>query len=239
VARLFTPLKLRGLEIPNRAWMAPMCMYSADAAGAGIGAATDFHLTHLASRAAGGAGLVMVEATAVRPDGRITPEDLGLWNDDQERSLSRVVDGIRCYGAVPAIQLAHAGRKAATKRPWISSGYSAGDAAGWQSVGPSANPFGNLPVPQELSVREIRQLAGDFGHAAKRALEAGFQAVEIHGAHGYLINSFLSPASNHVPIPTAAASKTGCASRSRWWTQSEPPGPMTYRFSSALLRQTG
>lgn len=199
MARLFTPLKLRGLEIPNRAWMAPMCMYSAAASGTEIGVATDFHLSHLASRAAGGAGLVMVEATAVRPDGRITAEDLGLWNDCQERALSRVADAIRCYGAVPAIQLAHAGRKAATKRPWVSKGYSEGDsdASEWQSVGPSANPFGNLPVPLELSVRDIKQLVCDFGRAAKRALAAGFQVVEIHGAHGYLIHSFLSPASNH------------------------------------------
>lgn len=197
MSALFTPLKLRSLEIPNRVWMSPMCMYSAAHEGPETGVPTDFHLTHLASRAAGGAGLIMVEATGVRPDGRISPWDLGLWNDRQEEGFRRITAAISAHGAVPAIQIAHSGRKASTDRPWVSGGHVPEAEGGFGGVAPSAEAFGELPVPHELTVDQIQQLVRDFADSARRALAAGFKVVEVHGAHGYLINSFLSPAANH------------------------------------------
>ncbi|PWV44266.1 NADH:flavin oxidoreductase/NADH oxidase [Nocardiopsis sp. L17-MgMaSL7] len=197
MSTLFTPLKLRGLEIPNRAWMSPMCMYSAQSEGPETGVPTDFHLAHLADRAAGGLGLVMVEATAVRPDGRISPWDLGLWNDRQQEAFTRITAAIRAHGAVPAIQLAHAGRKASVDKPWLGNRPVAPADGGWTTVGPSAEPFHDHPAPAELTVEEIGQLVSDFATAAERSLAAGFEVVEVHGAHGYLLNSFLSPAANH------------------------------------------
>ncbi|MFF7865460.1 NADH:flavin oxidoreductase/NADH oxidase [Streptomyces qaidamensis] len=197
MSALFTPLKLRSLEIPNRVWMSPMCMYSAAPDGPETGAPTDFHLTHLASRAAGGAGLVMAEATGVRPDGRISPWDLGLWNDRQQEAFARITAAIRSHGAVPAIQLAHAGRKASVDKPWLSDRSLTESEGGWLPVSPSAEPYPGLSVPHELTGEEIQQLVRDFADSARRALAAGFQVVEVHGAHGYLINSFLSPVSNH------------------------------------------
>ncbi|TDC74575.1 NADH:flavin oxidoreductase/NADH oxidase [Streptomyces hainanensis] len=197
MSQLFTPFTLRSLTIPNRVWMSPMCMYSAAGEGPETGVPTDFHLAHLASRAAGGAGLVMVEATGVRPDGRISPHDLGLWNDRQQAALARIAEAVRAHGAVPAIQLAHAGRKASSDRPWLGGGHVPGSAGGWPTVAPSAVPFGDRPAPRELTEPEIQRLVRDFAEAAERALAAGFQVVEVHGAHGYLINSFLSPVANH------------------------------------------
>lgn len=197
MSALFTPLKLRSLQIPNRVWMSPMCMYSAASEGPETGAPTDFHLAHLASRAAGGAGLVMAEATGVRPDGRISPWDLGLWNDRQQEAFARITAAIRSHGAVPAIQLAHAGRKASVDKPWLSDRYVSEAEGGWQTVAPSPVAYDGLPVPHELTVDEIQQLVRDFADSARRALAAGFQVAEVHGAHGYLINSFLSPAANH------------------------------------------
>ncbi|MER5640006.1 NADH:flavin oxidoreductase/NADH oxidase [Kitasatospora sp. NPDC002227] len=197
MSALFEPITLRSLTVRNRIWMAPMCMYSALPEGAGTGVATDFHLAHLGARAAGGVGLLLVEATAVRPEGRISPYDLGLWNERQQEQLARVAALVRGHGAVPAIQLAHAGRKAATDRPWLGGGPVAPEAGGWQPVGPSAVPFSaKHQVPHELTVAEIKELVDAFAAAAGRALAAGFQAVEIHGAHGYLIHSFLSPLAN-------------------------------------------
>ena len=197
MSSLFTPLKLRSLQIPNRAWMAPMCMYSAASEGPQIGVPTDFHLAHLASRAAGGAGLVMVEATGVRPEGRISPWDLGLWNDTQQAAFARIAEAIKAHGAVPGIQLAHAGRKSSIDRPWLSDRYVPPANGGWDLIGPSPVPYDGLPIPHELTTDEIAQLVNDFATAASRALAAGFQVVEVHGAHGFLINSFLSPAANH------------------------------------------
>jgi 2,4-dienoyl-CoA reductase-like NADH-dependent reductase (Old Yellow Enzyme family) len=194
---LFEPITLRELTVPNRVWMAPMCMYSAATEGPETGVATDFHLAHLSARAAGGTGLVMTEATAVAPEGRITAADLGLWNDRQQEALTRVAAAISSYGAVPAIQLAHAGRKASTQRPWEGgAGRSAAD-GGWQSVGPTTTAFGEYPEPDALTVEGIQRIVQAFGAAAERALAAGFKAVEVHGAHGYLIHSFLSPHTNH------------------------------------------
>ncbi|MFI0821930.1 NADH:flavin oxidoreductase/NADH oxidase [Streptomyces sp. NPDC021098] len=197
MSTLFAPLKLRSLEIPNRVWLSPMCMYSAAPAGPETGVPTDFHLAHLTSRAAGGAGLVVAEATGVRPDGRISAWDLGLWNDRQQEAYIRVTEAIKAHGAVPAIQLAHAGRKASVDKPWLSDRYVPESQGGWQTVAPSPIAYDGLPVPHELTVNEIQQLVSDFADSARRALAAGFQVAEVHGAHGYLINSFLSPASNH------------------------------------------
>ncbi|MEV4560237.1 NADH:flavin oxidoreductase/NADH oxidase [Kitasatospora sp. NPDC049285] len=194
---LFEPITLRSLTIPNRVWMSPMCMYSALPEGPDTGAATDFHLAHLGSRAAGGAGLVMVEATGVRPDGRISPWDLGLWNDRQQEQLARVAALISAHGSVPAIQLAHAGRKAATNKPLLAGGPLTAEEGGWPVVSASAVPFkDDYPVPAELTEAQIAELVQDFAAAARRAAEAGFQVVEVHGAHGYLIHQFLSPLSN-------------------------------------------
>ncbi|MCF1596958.1 NADH:flavin oxidoreductase/NADH oxidase [Streptomyces muensis] len=197
MSALFTPLTLRSLEIPNRVWMSPMCMYSAAPDGPEAGVPTDFHLAHLAARAAGGAGLVMAEATGVRPDGRISPWDLGLWNGRQQEAFARVAEAIRAHGAVPAFQLAHAGRKASVDKPWLTDGPLALAEGGWHAVAPSPEPYAGLPAPHELTVEEIQQLVGDFAASAERALAAGFQMIEMLGAHGFLIHSFLSPASNH------------------------------------------
>jgi 2,4-dienoyl-CoA reductase-like NADH-dependent reductase (Old Yellow Enzyme family) len=196
LSKLFDPIFLRSVAVPNRIWMSPMCTYSAAADGPLTGVPTDWHLTHLASRAAGGAGLIMVEATAVRADGRISPWDLGLWNTEQEKAFARITQSISALGAVPAIQLAHAGRKASTDRPWLTGGHLSSRQGGWETVGPSPMPYGDAPAPHELGIPEIKELVVDFAQAARRALAAGFKVVEIHGAHGYLINSFLSPHTN-------------------------------------------
>ncbi|WP_441248694.1 NADH:flavin oxidoreductase/NADH oxidase [Kitasatospora sp. McL0602] len=199
MSALFEPITLRSLTVPNRVWLAPMCMYSAASEGPETGVATDFHLAHLGARAAGGAGLLLVESTAVRPEGRISPYDLGLWNDRQQEQLARIAALVTQHGAVPAIQLGHAGRKASTDRPGQGGGYLTAEQGGWQPVGPSAVPFDTdgSPAPHELTTGEIREIAVSFADSARRALAAGFRAVEIHGAHGYLIHSFLSPVSNH------------------------------------------
>ncbi|SKA38659.1 2,4-dienoyl-CoA reductase [Marinactinospora thermotolerans DSM 45154] len=193
---LFEPLTLRSLTVPNRVWMSPMCTYSAATEGPEAGVPTDWHFAHLAARAAGGAGLVMVEATGVHPDGRISPADLGLWNDRQQEAFTRITRFIRDQGAVPAIQLAHAGRKASTRQPWLGGGPIDPADGGWKTAGPSPIPFGDFPAPEELSTRQIADVIASFADAARRAHAAGFQVAEIHGAHGYLINTFLSPQGN-------------------------------------------
>lgn len=198
MTNLFSPLKLRDLDIPNRVWMAPMCMFSAESEGDAAGVPTDFHATHLVSRAVGGVGITMAEATAVRPEGRITPWDLGLWNDTQRDAFAPIAAGIRNSGSVAAIQLAHAGRKASVNRPWDSDASMPipRSAGGWSPVAPSPLAYPGLQEPAELSRDEISSIVQSFADAARRALAAGFQVVEIHGAHGYLIHSFLSPFSN-------------------------------------------
>lgn len=196
---LFTPYTLRELTVPNRVWMPPMCQYSAAPDGGAAGVATDWHFTHLAARAAGGTGLIIVEATAVSPEGRISPYDLGLWNDTQTEALRRITAFLKDQGSVAAIQLGHAGRKASTERPWVERGRALAphETHGWTPVGPSAVAFSpDHTTPDELTREQIREIVGQFADAARRALEAGFQAVELHGAHGYLIHQFLSPASN-------------------------------------------
>jgi 2,4-dienoyl-CoA reductase-like NADH-dependent reductase (Old Yellow Enzyme family) len=172
--------------------MSPMCQYSSD-----DGLANDWHLVHLGSRAVGGAGLVMTEATAVEARGRISPADLGIWADEHVAGLARVTAFIKKQGAVPGIQLAHAGRKANTARPWDGGGALAIAAPGWQPVAPSAVPFrSGDPAPMALSQADLRAIAEAFVAAARRALQAGFEVVEIHAAHGYLLHQFLSPLSN-------------------------------------------
>jgi 2,4-dienoyl-CoA reductase-like NADH-dependent reductase (Old Yellow Enzyme family) len=200
VSSLFTPYTLRSLTIPNRAWMAAMCQYSADAEGAATGAPTDWHIAHLGARATGGTGLIITEATAVSPEGRITPYDLGLWNDTQLAAFARVTAFLKTQQTVPAIQLAHAGRKASTEPTWVNHGeqITPDEPLGWLPVGPSAIPFNTASTtPHELTTADITRVVQQFADAARRALAAGFEVVEIHGAHGYLIHEFLSPYSNH------------------------------------------
>ncbi|MEU6992258.1 NADH:flavin oxidoreductase/NADH oxidase [Streptomyces sp. NPDC046465] len=197
MSALFEPYTLRSLTIPNRVWMPPMCQYSAAPDGAEVGAPQDWHFAHYAARAAGGTGLIIVEATAVSPEGRISPYDLGIWNDTQARAFRRTTDFLKSQGTVPAIQLAHAGRKASTDRPWKGGAPVGTDEHGWQAVAPSPVPFDERhPVPTELTVEQIREIVGQFAEAARRALDAGFEIAELHGAHGYLISEFLSPHSN-------------------------------------------
>ncbi|MGW7041265.1 NADH:flavin oxidoreductase/NADH oxidase [Streptomyces avermitilis] len=197
MSALFEPYSLRDLTVPNRVWMAPMCQYSAAPQGPATGAPHDWHFAHYAARATGGTGLIVVEATAVSPEGRISPYDLGIWNDTQVEAFRRITRFLAAQGTVPAIQLAHGGRKASTDRPWKGGAPLAADEHGWQPLGPSPVAFDEKhPVPTELSVAEIRQIVGQFADAARRALAAGFEIAEIHGAHGYLINEFLSPHSN-------------------------------------------
>lgn len=199
---VFDPIQIRGIEIPNRVWMSPMCTYSAQPDGRFVGRPDDFHLAHYASRAAGGVGLVMVEATGVTRDGRISPYDLGLWDDDQIEAYARVARGIRRGGAVPGIQLGHAGRKASSDRPWsggrfIAAGDPVGESGdGWPPVSASAIAFPGASVPHELTADDIATTVSAFADAARRADTAGFDVVEIHAAHGFLLHSFLSPVAN-------------------------------------------
>lgn len=195
---LFEPCTLRELTIPNRVWMPPMCQYSAAPEGPETGAPTDWHFAHYAARATGGTGLIIVEATAVSPQGRISPYDLGIWNDTQVEAFRRITRFLTAQGTVPAIQLAHAGRKASTDRPWKGGAPVGPDAHGWDAVAPSPLPFDDKhPAPAELTADQITNAVGQFAAAARRALAAGFEVAEIHGAHGYLINEFLSPHSNY------------------------------------------
>jgi 2,4-dienoyl-CoA reductase-like NADH-dependent reductase (Old Yellow Enzyme family) len=189
---LFSPLKIRSVQFRNRIGVSPMCQYSCQ-----DGFATDWHLVHLGSRAVGGAGVVIAEATAVEARGRISPEDLGLWKDEHVPALARIAEFVRKQGAVAGIQLAHAGRKASTPAPWNPGKRVLPADGGWQPVAPSAIPFDPAdPPPHELSREEIAGVTGAFVSAAQRALRAGFELIEIHAAHGYLLHEFLSPISN-------------------------------------------
>lgn len=189
---LFSPLDIRSIRFRNRIGVSPMCQYSCE-----DGFATDWHLVHLGSRAVGGAALVVAEATAVEARGRISPDDLGLWKDEQIPGLARIAEFIKKQGAVPGIQLAHAGRKASTLAPWKSGKRVDPADGGWQPVAPSAIPFFTEdPAPHELSREEIGDITDAFVASAKRALKAGFELIEIHSAHGYLLHEFLSPISN-------------------------------------------
>jgi 2,4-dienoyl-CoA reductase-like NADH-dependent reductase (Old Yellow Enzyme family) len=190
---LLEPYTLRQLTLPNRIAVSPMCQYSSV-----DGLANDWHLVHLGSRAVGGAGLVITEATAVTDDGRITPQDLGLWKDEQIEGLQRITRFITAQGSVAGIQLAHAGRKASTWRPWLGKHGSVPQSeGGWTPVGPSAIAFDpQHTVPVQLSESQIQDVVQAFVDAARRSLTAGFKVVEVHAAHGYLLHQFLSPLSN-------------------------------------------
>ena len=190
---LFTPLKVRDITLRSRIAVSPMCQYSSE-----DGFASDWHLVHLGSRAVGGAALVMTEAAAVEPRGRISPQDLGIWKDDHIESLARIARFVRQQGAVPGAQIAHAGRKASVRRPWEGGAPIGPEEGGWQPVAPSAVPFRPQdPAPAALACVQIKAIQQAFAAAAGWALEAGFQVVEIHGAHGYLMHEFLSPLANH------------------------------------------
>ena len=191
MSTLFSPLTLRGTTFRNRAWVSPMCQYSSV-----DGLPDDWHLVHLGARAVGGAGLVLSEATAVSPEGRISPQDTGIWNDAQAEVWTRIAGFVKAQGAAAGMQLAHAGRKASTQRPWDGRGYVQPADGGWQAVGASPTGYDDWPAPRELDRSELSQLTTDFENAARRADEAGFDTVELHAAHGYLLHQFLSPLTN-------------------------------------------
>jgi 2,4-dienoyl-CoA reductase-like NADH-dependent reductase (Old Yellow Enzyme family) len=192
MSKLFSSFSLRGVEYRNRIFMSPMCQYSARE-----GIPDDWHLVHLGSRAVGGAGQVMVEATAISPAGRITPGDLGIWSDRHIEAFKRITAFIDSQGAIPAIQIAHAGRKASTDVPWQGGTTLPLDQGGWQPLGPSPLPFDEVSaIPRELTSGELKDLVFQYEAATRRCLEAGFKVVEIHMAHGYLLHEFLSPLSN-------------------------------------------
>jgi len=190
---LFTPLTLRSITLKNRIVVSPMCQYSSE-----DGFANDWHMVHLGSMAVGGSSLVFTEATAVNPEGRISPHDLGIWKDEHITELKRITQFIEKQGAIPGMQLAHAGRKASTSEPWNDDKLIPIEAGGWKTVAPSPIPFSETKdTPRELTIPEIKQIVAGFKAATIRALAAGFKVLEIHGAHGYLVNEFLSPLSNH------------------------------------------
>jgi 2,4-dienoyl-CoA reductase-like NADH-dependent reductase (Old Yellow Enzyme family) len=193
-SHLFSPLSIRSVTLRNSIGVSPMCQYSAT-----DGLANDWHYVHLGSRAVGGAGLVMVEATAVAPEGRITPGCMGLWSDKHIEPLARIAKFVKEQGAVPGIQIAHAGRKASADLPWRGGAHFSLAQGGWETLAPSAIAFGdNLPnVPRAMTEADIARVQNDFVATAKRALAAGFQWLELHAAHGYLFNEFLSPLANH------------------------------------------
>ncbi|HUQ31642.1 MAG TPA: NADH:flavin oxidoreductase/NADH oxidase [Pyrinomonadaceae bacterium] len=192
MSELFSVFTLRGLEFRNRVFVSPMCQYSST-----NGMPNNWHMVHLGSRAVGGAGLVMVEATAVSPEGRISPGDMGLWSDAHAQAFKPITAFIKSQGAAPAIQLAHAGRKASTDVPWRGGGPLTENEGGWQTLAPSPVAFAEgHPVPRELSHADIGEVVKQFEDAARRSLDSGFEVIEIHMAHGYLLHEFLSPLSN-------------------------------------------
>lgn len=193
MAHLFSPLKIKGIELKNRIVVSPMCEYSSH-----DGFANDWHLVHLGSRAVGGAALVITEATAVSAEGRISPGDLGIWKDEHIEKLKQITAFIHEHGSIAGIQLAHAGRKASHEVPWKSGKQIPSvNEDGWKALAPSAIPFTiTEEAPEELDKQGIEKIKADFKAAASRALKAGFKVIELHAAHGYLINEFLSPLSN-------------------------------------------
>ena len=190
---LFSPLTIKDLVFKNRIVVSPMCQYSSK-----DGFANDWHMVHLGSRAVGGAALVITEATAVSPEGRITPQDLGIWKDEHITFLKRITSFIHSQGSIAGIQLAHAGRKASHQQPWKGGALLLPKDGGWKTIAPSPIAFSeDYDTPVEMDKAAIKKAINDFAEATKRAVHAGFKVVEIHGAHGYLINEFLSPLSNH------------------------------------------
>ena len=192
MTKLFKSIQIRGEKIKNRSWVSPMCQYSSK-----DGYANNWHMVHLGSRAVGGSGLVMTEAAAVEPEGRISPWDLGIWKDEHIDALKNITDFIKEQNSTPAIQLAHAGRKASTKRPWEGRGRIDKKDGGWIPKAPSPISFDQeSQIPSELTIKEIEEIIGNFVKAAERSIEAGFRCIELHLAHGYLAHEFFSPISN-------------------------------------------
>jgi 2,4-dienoyl-CoA reductase-like NADH-dependent reductase (Old Yellow Enzyme family) len=192
MSKLFSPLKIRNVELKNRIAVSPMCQYSSM-----NGVPTDWHLVHLGSRAVGGAGLIFTEATAVSPEGRISPDDAGIWNEEQVNAYKRITLFIKSQNSVPGIQLAHAGRKASTYSPWKGNRKVNMENEGWQTLAPSPIPFAdNFPLPKEMIEEDIKLVINQFSKAAKRSIDAGFEVIELHFAHGYLVHEFYSPISN-------------------------------------------
>jgi 2,4-dienoyl-CoA reductase-like NADH-dependent reductase (Old Yellow Enzyme family) len=193
MSSLFDTIKFKSVTLRNRIGVSPMCQYSSV-----DGEATDWHFVHLGSRAVGGAALVMAEATAVEPRGRISPQDAGLWSEEHIEPLARITKFIREQGAVPGIQLAHAGRKGSCSRPWEGDRSLTDEEGGWEILAPSTVPFGGKVwrVPREMTIQDIRNVQEAFEKAAVRALQAGYQWLELHAAHGYLCHSFYSPLAN-------------------------------------------
>lgn len=193
MTKLFEPITIRELTVRNRAWVAPMCQYSAEDRD---GVPTEWHLVHYGARAAGGAGLVIVEATAVSPEGRISPWDTGIWNDEQVDGWAYILDFMHSQGAAVGVQLAHAGRKASIYREWSGHGSVPISDGGWQTVSSTDEAFTGYDQPRKLETAEVSDVVKDFVKAARRAQDAGFDVIEIHAAHGYLIHQFLSPLTN-------------------------------------------
>ena len=191
MSQLFSPITLREVTVRNRVWVSPMCEYSAT-----DGVPNDWHLVHLGSFARGGVGLVFTEATAVVPEGRISPADTGIWNDEQQQAWTRIVSFLHGQGATAGIQLAQAGRKASSKAPWEGRGVVPDEEGGWEPVAPSAVAFPGLREPRALDAAGIARVVSAFGDAAARSVAAGFDVLELHAAHGYLLHEFLSPLSN-------------------------------------------
>lgn len=192
MSKLFSPIKIKEVTLKNRITVSPMCQYSS-----ADGFSNNWHLVHLGTRATGGAGLIITEAAAVSPEGRITPDDLGIWKNEHIAGLANVVKFCREQGAVIGIQLAHAGRKASTTSPWKGGNFLSENDGGWQTVAPSAIPFfEENPAPRSLDKQGILKVVEDFRSAAARSCDAGFEVLEIHAAHGYLLHQFLSPLSN-------------------------------------------
>jgi 2,4-dienoyl-CoA reductase-like NADH-dependent reductase (Old Yellow Enzyme family) len=190
--KLFTPVAIRGITLKNRIAVSPMCQYSSS-----NGLPTDWHLVHLGSRAVGGAALVIMEATAVSPEGRISPDDAGIWSDEHLEAYKKITAFVKSQNCVPGIQLAHAGRKASTFSPWKGAGAVSKKEGGWDTIGPSPVPFAdNYTTPKEMSGSDIQNVIQQFVLAAERSIKAGFQIIELHMAHGYLVHEFLSPLSN-------------------------------------------
>ena len=193
MSKLFESITIRDLTVRNRVWVAPMCQYSAEERD---GVPTEWHLVHYGARAAGGAGLVVVEATAVAPEGRISPWDTGIWDDEQADGWAYIVDFMHGQGAAVGIQLAHAGRKASIYREWSGRGSISLSDGGWQTVSSTDEAFSGYEAPRKLETAEVSDIVNEFIAAARRSQDAGFDAIEIHAAHGYLIHQFLSPLTN-------------------------------------------
>jgi 2,4-dienoyl-CoA reductase-like NADH-dependent reductase (Old Yellow Enzyme family) len=191
MSHLFSPLQLRSVHFRNRIFVSPMCQYSSE-----NGMPNEWHFVHLGSRAVGGAGMVCVEASGVTPEGRITPWDAGMWSEDHAKAWKPVADFIRSQGSIPGIQIAHAGRKASVDKPWRGGKPIAPAAGGWETLSPSDVPFDHYLPPRAMTKDEIKRTVEDFRKSARHALAAGFDVIEVHGAHGYLLHNFASPLSN-------------------------------------------